>query len=105
MTEKEKRLLTYRPSRMEDINVSTPKEALETFFNCFTLEKSRALLWELYERCVLSYESEGTEPDSASDTLFFYMYTEMLLEAAWIINNRQKEKGLKISNKHQSNPL
>ena len=102
MTENEKRLLTYRPSRMQDMNVSGPKEAFEVFFDCFTLEKSRNLLWELYERCVLSYGMDGTEHDSACDSLNFYMYTEMLLEAAWTINNKQKRKERKRANIKQT---
>jgi hypothetical protein len=94
MTKKEKKQLTRRPSRMEANNIETPHEALSHFFSSFTLEDCRLHLWELYERCVISYSSEKTEHEEASVILFFYTQTEMLIEAAWLINNkRQRKKG------------
>lgn len=107
MTENEQKLLTHRSSRMQANNISRPKDAFESFFSCFTLDDCRNHLWELYERCVMSYAREHTEHDTASDILFFYRHTEMLLEAAWLINNKQKRKRRKKKNKgiHQNDSL
>ena len=107
MTENEHALLTHRDSRMQANNISRPKDAFESFFNCFTLEDCRNHLWELYERCVMSYAQEHTEHDTASDILFFYTHTEMLIEAAWLINNKQERKRRKTKNNgsHQNDSL
>jgi hypothetical protein len=98
MTKEEYEQLTRRPSRMEINNLETPYEAIYHFFNSFTLEDCRSNLWELYERCVMSYSAEGTDHDGASSMLFFYTHTEMLIEAAWLINNKRlQKKGGKIN--------
>lgn len=92
MTNKEYRLLTSRPSRMQSGNINDPKDALESFFSSFTLDDCRNYLWELYERCVMSYARERTVHETAPDILFFYTHTEMLIEAAWLMNNKHKRK-------------
>ncbi len=99
MTNNEHKQLTHRDSRMEANNISRPYDAIDEFFSSFTLEDCRHHLWELYTRCVLSYTSEGTEHDEATTILFFYTHTEMLVEAAWLINNKQKRKMGKKKNK------
>jgi hypothetical protein len=91
--------LTHRPSRMEVNNVETSREAIYHFFNSFTLEDCRHHLWELYERCVMSYSSEQTIHEEASTILFFYTHTEMLIEAAWLINNKHRRKQKKEKQK------
>lgn len=94
MTREENEQLTRRPSRMETNNVAAPHEAIDHFFSFFTLEDCRHHLWELYERCIMCYSSEQTVHEDASTMLFFYTQTEMLIEAAWLINNRrQRNKG------------
>lgn len=77
---------------MQSNNVDTPKEAFDSFFSCFTLEDCRNYLWELYERCVMSYNREHTIHETAADILFFYTHTEMLMEAAWLIYNKHNRK-------------
>ncbi len=77
---------------MQSSNIDNPKDALESFFSSFTLDDCRNYLWELYERCVMSYAREHTVHETASDMLFFYTHTEMLIEAAWLINNKHKRK-------------
>lgn len=77
---------------MQSSNIDNPKDALESFFSSFTLDDCRNNLWELYERCVMSYAREHTVHETASDILFFYTHTEMLMEAAWLINNKNKRK-------------
>jgi hypothetical protein len=90
MTREENEQLTRHPSRMETNNVGAPHEAFDHFFNFFTLEDCRRHLWELYEHCVMCYSSEQTVHEDASRILFFYTQTEMLIEAAWLINNRRQ---------------
>jgi len=92
MKREENKQLTRRPSRMEANNIGTPHEAIDHFFISFTLEDCRHHLWELYERCVMCYSSEQTFHEEASTILFFYTHTEMLMEAAWLINNKRKRK-------------
>lgn len=99
MTKKERKLLMRRPSRMQENKSSTPEEALASFFDSFTLEECRMHLWELYERCVISYASEHTVYETAADILFFYTQTEMLMEAAWLMNNKQQRKLKKRQNR------
>lgn len=77
---------------MQSNNVDTPKEAFDSFFSCFTLEDCRNRLWELYERCVMSYNREHTVHETAADILFFYTHAEMLMEAAWLIHNKRNRK-------------
>ena len=94
MKKKEQQILTYRAPRLQANNISTPKDALESFFSSFTLEDGRNHLWELYERCILSYAREQAVHKTAADILFFYTQMEMLLEAAWLMNNRQQKKNI-----------
>jgi|SRR5579863_3459213 len=89
MTKQEIFELTRRPSRMEKNNIRSAYEAFDHFFSFFTLEDCRNHLWELYERCVMCYSAEKTVQDEASVILFFYTSAEMLMEAAWLINNKR----------------
>jgi transcription initiation factor IIE alpha subunit len=91
MTRKERIILTYRPSRLATEHIQKPEEAFEDYFSCFTLQDCRRHLWELYERCVMSYHREHTYHEDASDILLFYKYTEMIVEAAWLINNKKQK--------------
>ena len=77
--------LHYRPSQMEMTGVADSYEAFDAFFSSFSLEECRGHLWELYERCVMSYHSEQTEHAQSAEILFFYQQMEMLVEAAWIL--------------------
>jgi hypothetical protein len=92
MTNEEYIQLTRRPSRMESRNIENPLEAFDEYFRSFSLEDCRNHLWELYERCVMCYASQQTVHDDAATILFFYTHTEMLVEAAWLINNKQLRK-------------
>jgi len=92
MRKEEYKELNYRPSRMESNNIDKPYEALEEFFRSFTLEDCRNHLWELYTRCVMSYKSEETIHDDAAGILFFFSQAEMLVEAAWLLNNARQRK-------------
>ena len=101
MTKSEYKELTKRPSRMESNNVEKPYEAIEAYFDSFSLQDCRHHLWELYEHCVICYTREATQHDEASGILFFYTHTEMLIEAAWLINNkkaRNRKKNRKNNN-------
>jgi hypothetical protein len=92
MTNEEYTQLTRRSSRMESRNIENPLEAFDEYFRSFSLEDCRNHLWELYERCVMSYANQQTVHDDAATILFFYTHTEMLVEAAWLINNKQLRK-------------
>ena len=94
-------VMTYRQSRMEAVGISTPKEAFDCFFESFTLEECRELLWDFYSRCVLCYDTEKTVHENASRSLYFYTSTEMLFEAAWLLNNKNKRKKSKQMNQSQ----
>lgn len=88
MTPEEHKQLAGRLSRMEMNNVDQPSEVLYSYFSCFTLEDCRLYLWEMYEGWVMSFAREETAHEMASVMIFFYTQTEMLLEAAWLINSR-----------------
>ena len=103
MSKSEYKELTRRLSRMESKNVEKPYDAIEEFFSSFSLQDCRYHLWELYERCVMCYAREGTEHDEASDILFFYTHTEMLIEAAWLINNKKAKKRKKTNETLRTN--
>ena len=90
--EEEFQQLHYRPSRMEMTGVADSDEAFDAFFSSFSLEECRRHLWELYERCVMSYHSERTEHAQSATILFFYQQLEMLVEAVWLIQIRKAGK-------------
>lgn len=92
MTKQEYRQLTTRSSRMEDKNIEDPYMVFDEYFNSFTLEESRNLLWNLYEYCVQGWAHDDVPSEEASKMLFFYTHTEMLLEATWLIDNKRKRK-------------
>jgi hypothetical protein len=97
MKKEENDQLTRRPSRMELNHMATPYEAFEQYFDSFSLDDCRSHLWTLYERSVLSYTRELTHQENAMSTLYFYTQTEMMVEAAWLINQnrlRRKEKAM-----------
>lgn len=101
MKKEEYRELTRRVSRMNAKKAASPYEALGDYFDSFTLEDCRNNLWELYERCVMSYAHEKSTHDEAAKMLFFYTHTEMLVEAAWLLNNKRKRKsGITEEYKH-----
>lgn len=85
MKKKYENELCYRQSRMQENNVHSPKEAIESFFNNFALQEARTLLWDFYSCCVGYYSREGTHHEAAHQSLFFYTEMEMLLEATWLI--------------------
>ncbi len=92
MTNEEHKQLASRFPRMELNKVDQPSEALYSYFSCFTLEDCRLYLWELYEGWVMSFAREEAAHEMASVMIFFYTQTEMLLEAAWLMNNQYQEK-------------
>lgn len=87
MTNEEHILLTSRLSRMRLNKTDTPAEALDAYFSCFTLEDCRLYLWDMYEGWVMNFAREEAAHGMAAVMIFFYTHTEMLLEAAWLINN------------------
>lgn len=81
--------LHYRQSRMQENNVFSPLEVVDSFFSNFTLQEARAYLWDFYHSCVCYYCREGTQHENAAQAIFFYTETEMLIEAAWLIRNEK----------------
>ena len=77
--------LHYRQSRMEENNVFSSMEAVDSFFSNFTLQEARNHLWDFYHSYVGYYCREGIHHDNAAQAIFFYTETEMLIEAAWLI--------------------
>lgn len=90
MTKEELDQLTYRASRMEINNVDDPYLAVEDFFSCFPLAECREHLWELYEGWVNYHKEESPGIDDPAIILFYYTHLEMLIEAAWLLNNKWK---------------
>jgi hypothetical protein len=97
--------LNYRPSRMQFVGAQNPKQAIDYFFDSFTLQECREILWDLYAKCVLCYDSEGTHHDDAARKVHFYEYAEMLIEAAWLINNKNLKKRKDKLKKEQNHKL
>lgn len=92
MTKQEYKTLTYSSTQMESNGVNKPHEALEVFFNDFTVEDCRKRLGELYSHWVINHERQGTEYNEASTILHFYTHTEMLIEASYLLYNKKKRK-------------
>ena len=90
--EEEFQQLHYRPSRMEMTGVADSDKAFDAFFSSFSLGECRRHLWELYQRCVMSYHIEKTGHAQSATILFFYQQLEMLVEAAWILQIRKAGK-------------
>lgn len=88
MTAEEYDQLTYRPSRMEINNIDNPHVAIADFYSCFPLAECRAHLWELYEGWVMYNKGESPGIDDPATILFYYTHLEMLIEAAWLLNNQ-----------------
>jgi hypothetical protein len=105
MKSKDLKKINYRPSRMEANYIKNPYKATEHFFSFFTLQDCRHNLWELYERCVMSYSREGTEHNEVSNILFFYTLSEMLYEAAWIIDRKLGRKRKKAHKRTRDNHI
>jgi len=84
--------LTHRATRMQSKGIENPYEAFDYLFESFTLQECREQLWELYMRCVMSYDRERTVHEKAFSTLLFFNCSEMLIEAAWLIHHERNGK-------------
>ncbi len=84
--------LCFRQSRMDVNNIHSSLDAIECFYNNFTLQDARTLLWDFYSCCVGYYSREGTHHDTAHESLFFYTEMEMLLEATWLMWQKKIKK-------------
>ena len=83
--------LIRHESRMQQLGLSDPHKALEVFFADFTIADNRKKLWELYKGWMMSERSRNCDPGLPADLLFYYTHLEMLVEAAWLLHQEQKQ--------------
>ena len=82
--------LIRHESRMQQKNIKQPSEAFELFFNDFPLTLTRKQLWELFHGWLMSERAGNCDPKLPATMLFFYTHLEMLVEAAWLLHNKDK---------------
>ena len=90
-TQKNLEELAVHVSRMQQNGLQEPYEAIDIFFGDFPLIDTRKQLWELYHGWVMSERSRNCDPQLPANLLFFYTHLEMLVEAAWLVHQEQKQ--------------
>jgi hypothetical protein len=95
MKETEKGEFNYRPARMESNNALDPLQVFDDFFGAFSLTESREHLERFYSMTVEASASLGDDGEEAARNLYFYHQSEMLLEAAWLINEERNARQMK----------
>lgn len=77
-----------QPLRLSEDELNNPKLTIENFFECYRLQEVRQILWTWMVEVVSSSRSISQDGQQRNDHIYFYEKMELLIEAAFLINQR-----------------
>ena len=77
-----------QPLRLSEDELNNPKLTIENFFECYRLQEVRQILWNWMVEVVSSSRSISQDGQQRNDHIYFYEKMELLIEAAFLINQR-----------------
>src|SRR5215471_11820975 len=90
-----------QPLRLTDQERKNPVMVIQEFFDSYHLEEVRQLLWTWMVEVVTSQRSIANNPRDRNNNIFFYEKIEALVEAAFILKNKPRNKKNKAMVKAQ----
>src|SRR5215471_14551095 len=90
-----------QPLRLTDQERKNPVMVIQEFFDSYHLEEVRQLLWTWMVEVVTSQRSIANNPRDRNNNIFFYEKIEALVEAAFILKNKPRNKKYKLIVKAQ----
>jgi hypothetical protein len=82
-----------QPAHLTEEQRKEPLKVIESFFSDYDLSEVRESLGALLEVALTSENLEFSEPGQRADVLYFCKQLEELIEAAFILNCRNENKG------------
>lgn len=83
-----------QPIWLSDKQKSNPCGVLASFFDDHRLSELREFLYQVSETCLTSEEPPFSEARKRADFLYYQRQVEILLEAAYVVAQQNKDKDL-----------
>src|SRR5687768_13706008 len=92
--------LLNHPVRLTEAEKQNPHLVLQDFFSCFHLHDTREILWEWLSAALSTESGEYDTGYSRGKLLFVYEKLELLIEAAYQIDKRNKKRQKRSGRKY-----